>query len=100
MANNNLETQIDNKTQESQKQISEKPLEDIIVYESLKNTALHCEDGVRNAKIYMYVVYFTLLTIYFALPLSNNYSHWLLLLSFLILITFHKNDLLYGFVNS
>lgn len=58
-------------------------LEKIIVYETLKNTALHCEDGMRNARIYMYVVYFTLLAF------GRNYID-MLLVSFIVLIAFQS----------
>lgn len=70
------------------KQVIEKHSENLIVYEALKNTVLHCEDCGRNARIYMYVVYFALLTIYFTSPAAVYQSHWLILLSFLVLITF------------
>lgn len=55
--------------------------ENIVVYEALKNTVLHCEDGIRNARIYMYTVYFTLLAFGFK-------YHWMHLVSFLVLIAF------------
>lgn len=41
--------------------------ENMVVYEALKNTVLHCEDGIRNAKIQMYTVYFVMLPFSFTL---------------------------------
>lgn len=55
--------------------------ENIVVYEALKNTALHCEDSVRSARTQMYTVYFAVLSFGFA-------YHWLFLITFIILIAF------------
>lgn len=55
--------------------------ENMAVYEALKNTALHCEDGIRNARIYMYTIYFTLLSLGFT-------YRWMFLVSFFVLIAF------------
>lgn len=55
--------------------------ENIVVYEALRNTVLHCEDGIRNAKIYMYTVYFALMSFGFKYRL-------LFLISFVVLIAF------------
>lgn len=55
--------------------------ENMAVYEALKNTALHCEDGIRNAKIQMYTVYFVML------PFSFAY-HGIFLVTFIVLIAF------------
>lgn len=53
------------------------------MYEAVKNTALHCEDGVRNAKIYMYTVYFAVL--------AFGFNHrWIHLVSFVVLIAFQS----------
>lgn len=55
--------------------------ENMVVYEALKNTALHCEDGIRNAKIQMYTVYFVML------PFSFAY-HGIFLVTFIVLLAF------------
>jgi hypothetical protein len=55
--------------------------ENLIVYEALKNTTLHCEDGIRNARIYMYSVYFLVITF------GVEYN-WLFWVSFFVLIAF------------
>lgn len=57
--------------------------ENLIVYEALKNTALHCEDSIRNARIQMYTIYFVVL------PFGFTY-HWLFLLTFMILMAFQS----------
>lgn len=54
-----------------------------LVYEALKNSALHCEDGIRTARIYMYAVYFALIAFGF------NYR-WMFLVSFFVLIAFQS----------
>ena len=56
--------------------------ENIVIYEALKNTVLHCEDGIRNARIYMYSVYFVLLGIGF-----DNHR-WIIFITFFVLIAF------------
>ena len=55
--------------------------EDIVVYEALKNTALHCEDGVRSARLQMYTIYFAML------PFCFTYN-WIFLVTFIVLIAF------------
>lgn len=55
--------------------------ENLAVYEALRNSILHCEDGIRNAQIYMYSVYFVLLGLGISL-------HPLLIVSFFVLIAF------------
>lgn len=85
MLNNSLDKQMYKKIKAS---VKESHSENLIVYEALKNTVLHCEDCGRNARIYMYVVYFAVLTIYFTSSSAVYQSHWLILLSFLVLITF------------
>lgn len=55
--------------------------ENMVVYESLKNSALHCEDGIRNARLQMYTVYFVML------PFSFAY-HGIFLVTFIVLIAF------------
>lgn len=55
--------------------------ENMVVYEALKNTALHCEDGIRNARIQMYTVYFVML------PFSFTY-HGIFFVTFIVLIAF------------
>lgn len=67
MQNNDLENQID---KEINNTISIRQEENLIVYEAVKNTALRCEDCIRNARIYMYVAYFALLTICLRFQLS------------------------------
>lgn len=59
----------------------EKMKEKLVVYEALKNTALHCEDGIRNARMCMYTVYFAILAFSFE-------HHWMFLISFFVLIAF------------
>lgn len=55
--------------------------ENIVVYEALKNTALHCEDGVRSARLQMYTIYFAML------PFCFTYN-WIFLVTFIVLIAF------------
>lgn len=55
--------------------------ENMVVYESLKNSALHCEDGISNARLQMYTVYFVML------PFSFAY-HGIFLVIFIVLIAF------------
>ena len=59
-----------------------KPMqENIVVYETLRNSIISCEERITNEKIYMYVVYFTLL--------AFGFEHrGMLLVSYLVLIVF------------
>ena len=55
--------------------------ENIVVYETLRNTIVSCEDKIRNATINMYIVYFTILSFGFK-------YNWLFLVSFVVLVVF------------
>ena len=59
-----------------------KPIqENIVVYETLRNSIISCEERIANGKIYMYVVYFTLL--------AFGFEHrGMILVSYLVLIVF------------
>ena len=55
--------------------------ENEMAYSALRDTILHCEDGIRTARIQMYTVYFVMLGFGFE-------RQWLLLVTFLVLISF------------
>lgn len=57
------------------------PRENLVVYETLRNTIISCEERIANETIYMYVIYFTV----FSLGFKFN---WLALVSIGILIVF------------
>lgn len=57
--------------------------ENLAVYEAVKNTVLHCEDSIRNARTQMYTIYFVLF------PFGFTYG-WVFLISFIVLITFQS----------
>lgn len=57
--------------------------ENLAVYEAVKNTALHCEDSIRNARLQMYTIYFVMF------PFGFTYS-WVFLITFIVLITFQS----------
>lgn len=61
----------------------DKPKEELIVYEMVRNTIISCEERVRNETIYMYVIYFAMLSFAF----ENN---WLFLVTFIVLISFQS----------
>jgi len=55
-----------------------------LVYQTLRDTIIHCEDRIRTAEIYMYTVYFTLV------GLGFSFNRHLLLLAFFVLIVFQS----------
>ena len=55
--------------------------ENIVVYETLRNSIISCEERLVNEKIYMFVVYFALLAFSFD-------RSWLILVSYPVLIVF------------
>lgn len=61
--------------------------EDISVYNSIRESILHIEDRIQNATIYMYVIYFTILTISSA---STTLGSWVILITFIDLIVFQS----------
>ncbi|MGM9615699.1 MAG: hypothetical protein ACI3W7_09280 [Oscillospiraceae bacterium] len=57
--------------------------EKLAVYDTLRDSIISCENRMVNEKIYMYIVYFTLLTL--------GYDHtWAILVSYLVLIVFQS----------
>lgn len=61
--------------------------EDISLYNSIRENILHIEDRILNATIYMYVIYFTILTISSS---SSTLSSWAILITFIDLIVFQS----------
>lgn len=61
----------------------DKPKEELIVYEMVRNSIVSCEERVRNETIYMYVTYFTMLSFGFT-------YNWLFLVTFIVLVTFQS----------
>ena len=57
--------------------------ENMAVYETLRNSIISCEERITNEKIYMYVVYFALLT----LSVESEHS-WIILITYIVLIAF------------
>lgn len=61
--------------------------EDINVYNSIRENILHIEDRILNSTIYMYVIYFAILTIS---ATSSALSSWAILFTFVDLIVFQS----------
>ena len=54
-----------------------------MVYKALRDSIIHCEDGMRSSRHCMYSVYFIMVTFAFQ-------QRWVFLLSFLVLISFQS----------